>query len=461
MASGAIAILLIAGFGGNEFVKANTTDYYNVYKDGQLIGAVATETQVKELVAKKEQEVKAANPDLNMVLSTGTLTYEKKSEFKADPDTEDTLQKLQGLFTSHATGVELKVEGKTIAIVKDQAAADKILASVKARYAPETAAKNKATEVTALAYAEEATTDKPVTEVKSVEIVENVTTAAANVDPDQIVDAGTVYAQMVQGSVKPTKYTVQDGDCIGCIAQKFEISPQVIYENNSWIQDDMIKVGDVLDLTVRQPEVTVETVERVTEIESIEPTTVVQKNSNMMAGESKVIRQGKSGSKKVVYQLTKQNGYLMSEELLGEQLIEYSVPTIVMKGTKVILGEGTGNFAWPVSGAKLTSSYGERWGRMHKGIDMVGSSTIMAADDGVVIFAGFKSGGLGYAVIVDHKNGYQTTYGHMSEVTAEKGQIVEKGDKLGVMGNTGHSTGTHLHFEISKNGVVQNPIKYL
>ena len=64
-------------------------------------------------------------------------------------------------------------------------------------------------------------------------------------------------------------------------------------------------------------------------------------------------------------------------------------------------------------------------------------------------------------MIVDHKNGYKTLYAHMSAFSVEQGDIVEKGDKLGDMGNTGRSTGTHLHFEIHKDGEPQNPSKYL
>ncbi|MFC4100735.1 peptidoglycan DD-metalloendopeptidase family protein [Paenibacillus xanthanilyticus] len=460
LAGGALAFVLIAGFSGAEFMKANTVDYYDVYRNGSLIGSVAKQEQVEALVAEQKKAVAAAHPDVTMVLDTGTITYKAQSAYKARPETDATLDKLADLFDSHATGVELKVDGKVIAVVKDQATADKILASVQNRYAPKAAQAK--TAVTALAYTETSKTAsaKPSTVVKSVKIIENVTTTAANVDPSAIDDAGEVYTKMIKGSVKPTQYTVQAGDCVGCIAQKFDISPQVIYENNKWIKDDMIKIGDVLDLTVLQPEVTVQTVEHVTETESIEPITVIQKNSNMRAGETKIVREGKAGKKKVVYQLTKQNGYLMNEELLGEQVLEPSVPAIVMKGTKVILGEGTGRFAWPVSGAKLTSSYGTRWGRLHKGIDLIGNKTILAADNGVVSFAGYKNG-LGNAVIINHKNGYETIYGHLSKISVEKGQVVQQGDKLGIMGNTGHSFGTHLHFEIHKGGKVQNPIKYL
>ncbi|MNZ94643.1 Murein hydrolase activator NlpD precursor [compost metagenome] len=109
----------------------------------------------------------------------------------------------------------------------------------------------------------------------------------------------------------------------------------------------------------------------------------------------------------------------------------------------------------------MSSSYGQRWGRTHKGIDLVSSNrSILASDDGVVTFAGTKSG-YGNCIIIDHKNGYQTLYGHLSKISVKKGEIIEKGSKIGVMGSTGRSTGTHLHFEIHKDGSIQNPMKYL
>ncbi|MNV56480.1 Murein hydrolase activator NlpD precursor [compost metagenome] len=133
---------------------------------------------------------------------------------------------------------------------------------------------------------------------------------------------------------------------------------------------------------------------------------------------------------------------------------------MVYRGTKVV-GEGTGMFSWPVSGATLTSSFGERWSRAHKGLDMVsGNRSIKASDAGTVIFAGVKSG-YGNVVIVDHRNGYETYYGHLNSISVSTGQRLEQGAKIGVMGNTGRSTGTHLHFEIRKNGTAVNPMKYL
>jgi murein DD-endopeptidase MepM/ murein hydrolase activator NlpD len=469
LTGGVLVLLTVAGFSGIQYVQANTVEFYNVYMNGKAVGTVSNPDEVEQLVLHETEEAQQANPNVNMILETGKITYEIERAFKAAPDTEATLEKLQGMFTSHAVGVEVKVDGKLIGIVKDQKTADDILLRVQSKFAPElAAAKKKSKEVTALSYDanEEAApaakfSDKtPGHEVTDVGFVETVQTDTVDADPTQIMAAEDIYKKLVLGSVQPTKYIVQEGDCVGCIAQKFDISPQVIYENNRWIEDDKLTIGDELDLTVLQPELTVKTVENLIEIETIEPPVEVQKNDDMRVGESKTISEGTAGSKRMTYRIVKQNGYVVSEELLTKEVIKEAIPTIVMRGTKVILGEGSGRFAMPVSGSNLTSKFGMRWGRMHTGIDLTGNKSIRASDNGVVEFVGNRTG-TGKTIIINHKNGYKTLYGHLNSYNVSEGDIVEKGDKIGIMGNTGHSTGVHLHFEIQKNGVAQNPLKYL
>jgi len=464
------AILLVGGvaYGHHQvqaYVKANTVSYYELYRNGELIGTVESKEAVEAFLDAKRAELAAANPGITMELETGELTFVERSEYKAQPpDTAATLAALEGMLDSHAVGVEVRVDGKLIAVVPDETTAQRVLERIKSEFGGVSGddAAIRPPAVTALAYdaSAEAAAEEPKATIESIRIVEQVDMGRVEIDPGRISDAETLYERLVEGTTKKTTYVVQQGDCIVCIASKFDISPEIIYKNNPWIEDDLIRVGDVLDLTVLQPFVTVETVELVSEIEEIEPEVIVQKNDEMRVGQQKTIQAGVPGSKRVTYRLVKQNGWLMSEEIVDEQVLEPAVPEIVMKGTKVIRGVGTGKFSWPVTGAKITSKFGKRWGRQHKGIDIIGNKSILAADNGVVTFAGRKNG-LGNAVIINHQNGYQTVYGHLSKINVKKGQIVEKGEKIGVMGNTGNSTGTHLHFEIHKNGTPKNPLNYL
>ncbi len=126
-------------------------------------------------------------------------------------------------------------------------------------------------------------------------------------------------------------------------------------------------------------------------------------------------------------------------------------------------GETTIGFSWPATGT-LTSRFGRRWGRMHKGIDIAGpvGTPINAAADGTVIVAGWSSGGYGNLVEVRHSDGTTTRYGHNSRLSVSAGQIVRQGQQVAEMGSTGHSTGSHLHFEIRPSGGdAVNPIAHL
>ena len=127
-------------------------------------------------------------------------------------------------------------------------------------------------------------------------------------------------------------------------------------------------------------------------------------------------------------------------------------------------------FMWPTPGYYyISSNYGYRWGRLHKGCDIAGSNIygtpIVAAADGVVSLVDYNAGGYGYYVMVNHGNSsdgnnYVTLYAHMSAQAAYEGKQVSKGDVIGYVGNTGRSTGPHLHFEIRVNGTAQNPLNF-
>ena len=116
---------------------------------------------------------------------------------------------------------------------------------------------------------------------------------------------------------------------------------------------------------------------------------------------------------------------------------------------------------WPAAGT-LTSGFGSRWGRLHAGIDIAGpvGTPLIASKSGTVIFAGVQ-GGYGNLVLIDHGGGFVTAYAHQSRIATSVGASVSAGQVIGYMGNTGNSTGPHLHFEIRVNGSAQNPMGYL
>jgi peptidoglycan hydrolase-like protein with peptidoglycan-binding domain len=113
--------------------------------------------------------------------------------------------------------------------------------------------------------------------------------------------------------------------------------------------------------------------------------------------------------------------------------------------------------------APISSPFGYRWGRLHAGVDFAASmgARVGAAGRGVVSFAGWNTGGYGNLVVIDHRQGFQSWYAHLSTVTSWRGEVVTGGTRIGYVGSTGYSTGPHLHFEVRLNGTPIDPMPRL
>ncbi len=141
-----------------------------------------------------------------------------------------------------------------------------------------------------------------------------------------------------------------------------------------------------------------------------------------------------------------------------KEVVRPATPRTVVRTPDAGAVTAVGSFIWPASGG-ITQGY--RF--YHKAIDIAnrGGGPILAADGGTVVAAGWDSNGYGNRVVIDHANGNLTLYAHMSVLQVSEGQRVNRGDVIGQMGSTGRSTGTHLHFEIRRGGVLLNPLEFL
>ena len=188
--------------------------------------------------------------------------------------------------------------------------------------------------------------------------------------------------------------------------------------------------------------------------------TQTQYDADLHIGESITVAEGQTGSAQITSQTIYKNGELESSQILSENVVIQPVARVVRVGTKPKDVLNSGLF-YPLTGT-LSSPFGERWGKMHEGIDIavpVGTS-VKAAECGTVIFAG-DGGTYGNLVKIDHGKGVVTAYAHLDKITVSKGQAVNMNTEIALSGNTGRSTGPHLHFEVVKDGVALNPDKYL
>lgn len=191
--------------------------------------------------------------------------------------------------------------------------------------------------------------------------------------------------------------------------------------------------------------------------------TEYKQDSSMPKGETVVDTKGIDGVKEAEQTTHSVNGQIICRKTVSEIIKKPRTEVLVVGTKEPAKGEATGKFISPYAGI-LTSPFGQRWGRMHRGVDIAGSegADIVASDGGVVVFAGWNNGGYGYMVKIDHGNGYSTLYAHCSEVYVEEGQQVCKGEVISALGNTGRSTGPHVHFEIinTSDGSVVDPLNY-
>lgn len=263
-------------------------------------------------------------------------------------------------------------------------------------------------------------------------------------------------------------YTVQAGDTLVSIAAANNMSVDTLRKLNHDLGDS-IQPGDLLQIQMAVPTLEVELIKTVTYENVIPYTTVTQTDDSQYSDYTKVLQNGSDGKESCTDKVHSVNGVETSRENISKTVLVPSVDRIVLTGTKKRptneKGVASGKFMWPAPSLHMiTSPFAWRWGSFHKGIDISGSgaygSTIVAADGGTVSLSGWNDG-YGKCVIINHGNGKSTLYGHCSALLVSAGQAVSKGQAIARVGNTGDSTGSHLHFEVIVGGRNVNPQSYL
>ena len=191
--------------------------------------------------------------------------------------------------------------------------------------------------------------------------------------------------------------------------------------------------------------------------------TVYLPTENLYEGQSELYQAGLDGLRRDQIEIASADGKLLSKTVLSSEYLLEPRDEIILVGRKPCAA--TGIFLWPHRGL-ITSGFGGReiFGEQsnHTGLDIDGKTgdVIVAADGGVVSFAGWHDS-YGYLTVIDHENGYETYYAHQSEQLVSQGDRVYQGQRIGLVGETGRAAGSHLHFELRKNGVVIDPIPLL
>ena len=299
----------------------------------------------------------------------------------------------------------------------------------------------------------------------SLEFGDTVEVVEAYLQDYELTPLSQAIDEVTKDQEKEQIYEVVSGDTLSQIAEKNEIPLADLVAMNETIESEnsMIRVGDELIVTVPEPELSVERVEQMYYEEDYEAEIVYVDNDDWYTNQTQTLQEPSAGHRKVVADVFYRNKEEVSREILKEEITYEAVPKVVERGTKI-----PPTYIKPISGGRLTSNFGRRKAptrgasTYHKGVDWatpVGTA-VMASSTGSVAKAGWGSG-YGYVVYINHADGRQTRYGHLSKVLVSQGQTVTQGQKIALSGNTGVSTGPHVHFEVLINGSQVNPFDYL
>lgn len=451
------------GIGVPALADLDLKKVYYVYVNDEFVGIVSDKEIVDGIVNEK-METSKENHRNELLLTVGPkLTYIPEQVFEIAPKTDDkkVAEKLDELLSIEAVATEILIDGKMSVFVKGQEEAEQVMEQIKLKYVT-------AQQLEQIEKQKELTTPLPPlkeneTRLLDIRLSKNVSLANKKTAPQNILSVTDAVDYLLKGTLEEKKYAVKEGDVLGQIANDHDMSLKQLLELNPGLEEDsLLKIGQELNVTILEPLIEVVVDKEVFKKEEIPFKKEVVEDSTMFKGDNKVKQEGKDGLKEVVYAISEINGVIQKKEAMSENIVTEPTPHILIKGTKVIPSRGDGTFAWPAVGGYISSKQGKRWGKLHKGIDIARPSerTIKAADNGKVKSAGW-SGGYGNKVVIDHQNGFETVYAHLADITVNVGQTVSKGTKIGTMGSTGNSTGVHLHFEIYKNGSLENPLNYI
>lgn len=431
-----MAVLMLTVVGTYTFAeKVHATELvYRVYIDGEYQGLVRDKALVEEQMASLGSKLRA-----EVLLQPVHQKVNYTSETYVVKALEDSTKILTNM-------VAIRVNGRDIVYVRDKDTAQRVIDKLKEQYA---------------------------TQGGEVQLADAVDFIPIKDDIVNLTSFDDAFKRIYEGTNEKKIYVVSRGDSLWDIATRNSMSLEELQAANPQIPNfDAIGEGEKINLVAQDPLIDVETVFEETR-EIIKNYEVEYRDDNsMFLGNESVIQEGKEGKTKQKVRVIKVNGIVSKEEVISEEVISEPVKEIIAKGTKKqtyssyagTSVKASGNWAYPVGGGYISSHYGEdRGGRAHLAIDIAaGTGTpVYSSNSGTVIMAGNNGDGYGNCIKIDHGNGVVTLYAHLSSFAVSPGQTVQKGQYIGGVGNTGWSTGAHLHYEVRVNGYQVNPAPYM
>ena len=461
----------------------NIKEVYNVYLDGKLLGTVKSKDALEKYIDREQKELKEEF-EVNKVYKPNGLEIEKCLTHNVKLLSEKQIYnkiKQKKNFTIKGYIVNIKdSEGneKKIYVLKKKTFDEAVNRILKVFINSDDIKNYKNN------------TQKQIETVGSlienIYIDEKITMTESFISTDELIftDVTALTKYLLFGSLdKDQEYIVQPGDTIETVSfnNKLGVEEFLIVNPEFTSSNNLLSVGQKVSISLIDPMFSLIVEKHIVEDLPKQFETITKDDSSMYVGQTKTETEGVNGVQRVTEKVKYINGQAQPAIITNYTTITEPINKVVLKGTKQrssgYSGGGTpavtpGIWGWPtVSPYIVTSEFKYRWGRLHAGLDISGcgfGSPIFSIGPGTVteVTAGCPGqgyygstcgGGYGNAVFIDHGNGMVVKYAHLNSVNASVGQRVGRGTVVGTMGNSGSSTGTHLHFEVRINGTPINP----
>ncbi len=356
---------------------------------------------------------------------------------------EDVLRRMTYVGNINVVGHCIVVDGKEAVVLDSEESAKAVLADIKDDFAKES--------------------DTVI--IEKAKFQEKIEIKEVNTDLDSLQSKKEAKNKLLHGGRVKAVHVVKKGETFAGLAKANNMTERDLLAANPDVDPKKLEVGSKITVMKPGAMVNMEVSKLVTANQKIKHKVIEKKTDEMYEGDIEVKTEGKNGKRVVTSRIQTVNGKEIANTAIVEIVRSQPVTEVLLVGTaERPPSVGDGKYIWPAASGtyRISSEYGARWGRNHNGIDMAcpQGTDVLAADGGIVTWAGYK-GSFGYLVIIDHQNGYETYYAHNSQLLVSAGDEVYEGMHIAESGNTGRSTGPHIHFEVRTGGVPYNPRNYL
>ncbi len=424
--------------GNNEILSISG---YYVFIDNIEIGLIENEKSFYNIVNQLDEEFSWFTIDDKI---EKLITFTKNTNDFTIPSKVELQNRLVYFLNEHQKSWTISTENQKIITLATFEQAEQVLQQIKEFFTP-------------------IQKEDETIENISLGFIENTEIRLSITKNDNIHTPEEAFNYLLKGTTEDKVYTIVDGDTVWDIAIEYNIPVTDIEKANPNKNLSAIHIGELLNLTVPKPYLHIDVQYTHIYNQNIQYDTRIIKDDTLYRTDYKIEQSGIYGKRTITALESYQNDQKVNSEVLNKLVLFGPQTQIIRIGTlrtpdDVLMS----SFILPPDTGLITSKYGMRSGKLHTGIDLAISTgtSLLAFRSGTIIFSGRKSG-YGKLVIIQHANDIVSYYAHMSEIQVNVGDHVSNKQQIGLSGNTGYSTGSHIHFEIRVNGSSVDPLEYV